>query len=847
MSNEPDAPDSSISNTAQHPASVDAYIRHGWSMVPIPPGTKGPNTPGWNKRENALKSSAELPSYYGVGLAHAYSGTMALDIDNWDRAALELMTWGVSLDDLYDAPDAVVIHSGREGHGKLLYAMPFGLVLSSKQLNETDADGKSRAYLDFRCGTQGGSTKQDVLPPSIHPDTLKPYRWAGAGHWQRLPLIPQPLLDRWMALVARDTHASIATPDYRGASWDEIRDALRFIDPDCARDEWIHIGMALHYAGTCVGRLDDALGLWDEWSAGSKNKYQGPRHMRQQWGAMRASKDNIVRLGTLFRYAAMNGWERPAPQVGHLFKPIDVPSVEQVITSLDLPPPQMDMSLWPDALRARAEEVAEQRGCDPLVPLFAGLGAICGAVDARTRLELMPGFKVPPVLWLMTIGDPGDKKSPGSRPMLSALTVLEAEGMAPWKRDLLRWEGRQASHDTAKKAFLQWSSSPESLLGGEPPIVPELDTAPVRPKVVVNDITSQKLVRDAAERPRGLLCALDEMSAWVNKMSDKKGGEDRSSWVVSYEAEPYIMDRVGAGTIACDNFAVSIYGNIQPDVFRAALPSLAVDGLLQRFIPAILRWQHTKIGEPMPDELTLAPKWEGLLRLVYALPAQTYRLSPEGYALFRSFQHWYERQKVDERVMQSSSSFMTAFGKLEGTCGRLALVLHLIENPFSPTVSASTLERAISITKTYVVSALRYALEGLGNGSPLLRQMVDWVACAADRTTFTLGAIRGSLRRTIEKDAANMYQIDSRIIHALATLEDAGWLQRLDDGSEEHRHYAEWAINPRLMVQFDAYRKRRAEIRKERAAGGAGLSPVEIEERLEMPHEVRAPLVAMGR
>ncbi len=42
-----------------HPASVDAYIRHGWSLVPIPANTKGPRTPGWNLRENALNSQAD--------------------------------------------------------------------------------------------------------------------------------------------------------------------------------------------------------------------------------------------------------------------------------------------------------------------------------------------------------------------------------------------------------------------------------------------------------------------------------------------------------------------------------------------------------------------------------------------------------------------------------------------------------------------------------------------------------------------------------------------------------------------------------------------------------------------
>ncbi|MDP4899275.1 MAG: FAD-dependent oxidoreductase, partial [Pontimonas sp.] len=44
-------------------------------------------------------------------------------------AASILMQHGIDLDVLYSAPDAVVINSGRPGHGKLLYAMPFGAAL----------------------------------------------------------------------------------------------------------------------------------------------------------------------------------------------------------------------------------------------------------------------------------------------------------------------------------------------------------------------------------------------------------------------------------------------------------------------------------------------------------------------------------------------------------------------------------------------------------------------------------------------------------------------------------------------------------------------------------------------
>lgn len=53
---------------------METYIRHGWSLVPIPPGTKGPAHKGWNLKENALTLDMTLPPGYGIGLAHAYSG-----------------------------------------------------------------------------------------------------------------------------------------------------------------------------------------------------------------------------------------------------------------------------------------------------------------------------------------------------------------------------------------------------------------------------------------------------------------------------------------------------------------------------------------------------------------------------------------------------------------------------------------------------------------------------------------------------------------------------------------------------------------------------------------------------
>src|SRR3990167_10053034 len=103
----------------------------------------------------------------------------------------------------------------------------------------------------------------------------------------------------------------------------------------------------------------------------------------------------------------------------------------------------------------------------------------------------------------MTIGDPADKKSPGSRPMLETLKTFELEDRPRYQKEILDWEVQEASYSIAKKAFLEFAGSPEHMLGGTPPAVPDLPAQPVAVKITVSDITSQKLMRHAADRPRG--------------------------------------------------------------------------------------------------------------------------------------------------------------------------------------------------------------------------------------------------------------------------------------------------------------------------------------------------------
>lgn len=775
---------------------IEDYLALGWGLVPIRPLSKVPKGKEWNKKENLIRSVDDLGPEDGVGLAHAYSGTMALDIDNFKAAAGYLSGFGINLKALCLAPQAVCIESGVPQRGKLLYRVPEILPTKSIRVNGV-------TVLEFLCATRTGMTSQNLLPPSIHPTTRIPYKWTGYGHYKDLPNIPEPLFDLWKKLTElKPTSGNIE------ADPATIQNALGFIPADLDRDSWIRVGMALHHAS----RDDELFDLWNEWSAQSEEKYPGSRAMLYQWGSFAHERDEVVTLGTLFEIARQYGWEQPRPDVSHLFmsavaeaedvKPDNTPI--DIYDLFDKPLPDPLIELWPEALRNQAIHVGDSVGCDPLVSLYAGMAAVCAVVDARISLELVPGFKVPPILWLMTIGDPADKKTPASRPMFSPLAGLEMEDRSRYEGALALYELNEIRYATAKKEMISKVNDPYYSDDEVVAEIPVLMQKPTELRLYVKDITSQKLVRTASENPRGFICYLDEMASWVRKVSDKTSGEDRSAWVVAYEGDSYTMDRVGAGTIRCANFSVGMYGNIQPNVLRANADLLTADGLLQRFMPACLRPGMTRLGHPTVSDHKNA--YEGMLRKLFTLPENEYTLSPAAYELFRAFQAKYEQRKADERLIGSDNVFMTAFGKLEGLCGRLILLFHLMEDPYSLQVSASVTHRVIRIINEFVIPSMRHAFVDMLGVKSFDRWLADHVSGSCEAEVIKLPDIRRAIVSQLK--IQNTTFVSDALLVAAKILERNKWIFRMDDGKKEHMGYAEWAVNPYLKDMTEARRKR---------------------------------------
>lgn len=294
------------------------YISHGLALIDIPLGKKGPIAKNWNLIENVVLDAKEAARLVNnIGLAHAYSSptpTMALDIDNMELARSWLAENGIDLAELLGAGDAVQIVSGKPGRAKLLYRLPEGhsSVESITVKKKVNIDNKEQniTVLEFRCATRDGLTVQDVLPPSLHPDTSQPYEWGGKGDWRNLPEIPAPLLDIWIIeLVCRakkqgnhnrniwmDTCVE-DTPRQRA----RMTELLAYINADCPYEIYRDIVWAILSTG-----WDDAYDIAAMWCQTAPERYEEDNFIKL------ANSYDCTRtptIGTIIYHARMGGWD----------------------------------------------------------------------------------------------------------------------------------------------------------------------------------------------------------------------------------------------------------------------------------------------------------------------------------------------------------------------------------------------------------------------------------------------------------------------------------------------------------------------------------------------------------
>lgn len=328
--------------------------------------------------------------------------------------------------------------------------------------------------------------------------------------------------------------------------------------------------------------------------------------------------------------------------------------------------PPLPRGVLPAVIEDFAFGHATAMGADP-----AGLGmaALCvagAAISDTIALRVKQhddGWRENGRLWVGLVGMPSTKKTPimsaAMRPIRrldNALAVRNAE--------------LTARYHALPKA--EQAKTPE----------------PAQPRYLVEDSTVEASQQVLAHSPHGILSIQDELSGWFGQMDKYSPGKgaaaDRSFHLKSFNGMPYSVNRVGRGSILIPNLSIALLGGIQPEPMRKIAGDSVDDGLIQRFLPIMLRPATIGRDEPAGD---CVAKYERLVERLAALApptagnldaGRTLQFNPEA----RMVRERLEAEHVDLAVaLETVSPKLAAhIGKMDGYFARLCLIWHCIEH-----------------------------------------------------------------------------------------------------------------------------------------------------------------------
>lgn len=640
-----------VTPEAQRSRAVEGLTAGGFVLVPVPQGTKGPRKNGWNSDPAQWITTPSAAREYlgahpgaGVGLLHSESQTAALDVDS-EHAARALAAVGVDLAALLAASGPKVC--GRRGV-KPLYRVPDGLSLKPHALGWPDPGGKKGpggrvqnvTLFELRAGPV-----QDVMPPSIHPDTGQPYTWEG-GHAPRslgeLPELPPELLNLWqrwgvleaamkaacpwaLAEVTPPSAERVRTPSGAGGesvvgafnasrTVGEVLNTHGYTGPE--RGPWLYPGSASGHAGV---RL--LPGLTPEGHAAVYSHHAAdplgdgvPRDAFGVWALLehgvdvgRAQGDavrEVVKAGA--RFLGLPQPERGSAEgvtVKHTPPARNLPALDwgEVgrLPPFTEPVPSLPAELLPRPLAAWIEDEARAAGL-PLemiaAPVLVGAG---GLIGHRLTLRNSPNTPaVPGNLWGAVCGPPSIRKTHA--------VEVGARGLNRAQRaEFDRLDAERPSLETARDMA---AARLDALTGnmkraakggkGAPPMPDEDELTEARGAVeaaeaalkparyVVNDPTVEKLGEIMRDNPQGVTLHRDELTAWLSSFERAGREADRGFWLEAANGTGSLtVDRLARGTVFIPRVCAGVLGSIQPGPLADLLDAQrgAGDGLLQRF------------------------------------------------------------------------------------------------------------------------------------------------------------------------------------------------------------------------------------------------------------------------
>jgi hypothetical protein len=336
------------------------------------------------------------------------------------------------------------------------------------------------------------------------------------------------------------------------------------------------------------------------------------------------------------------------------------------------------------------------------------------------------------------------------------------------------------------------------------PPVPEDAVAPdepVRPRIRVADVTTERLGALAAGLPRGLLLVRDELSGWLGSFDRYGGGgSDRAFALEMYGGRSYVVDRMKAPEpIRIRHLSVGVLGGVQPDKLPAII-NMPDDGLISRLLWA---WPDVLpkfiLARGAVDDIAAKDVFNRLGSLAMSVD-QAGLPQPRRLPLTSGAENLLEEfaQEMRSRAHDTSGPMAGAIGKARGHVLRLSCILeHLWWSgdrayPEPTCISADSVKRAAGLVEGYF---LPMAERALGDASiPVVERRAMTLAQHL-RKAASLTFNARDVRRTIGGELREATHMEG----ACKTLEEAGLIRPVRVTDAMGRRPKNYEVNPSIL------------------------------------------------
>ena len=538
-------------------------------------------------------------------------------------------------------------------------------------------------------------------------------------------------------------HAACRTTDdtrkFIGQSLDVIARAAKYLDTVDPAIEG-QGGDAATYRTACMLINDfgltpnEAMPLFQSWNGRCEPRWS-EKDLRDklEHAVKYATKPigNLANVPMSIGRPTMTGGVKPEPAN----KPPDWWTIgtDEGIESLPEPFEPFPVEALPPAIARFVQTVAGATGTDPAWAALAALVVMAGCIGNRVAVILKKGWVEPAILWAALVGKSGSIKSVALRHVTRPLLELFKNERDAFVEKTLEYDKTMERYSVD---LSKWKSDQKNGPPTDPPLEPE---KPCERRLLVSDVTIEKLAALLGENPLGLLVVRDELAGLVNSFDRYAGGKgsDLQSWLSMNDGGSLLVDRKSDGSTFVERASVSLLGTIQPFTLRNVFGIAEREaGFLARILLAFPPDRPSLWSEDeLPDQVV--SDWQNLLAALLELQPiwddadrPQPRLIPMSGEAKRAFIEWHDRhaRQMEELV----DDYLRAhWSKLKGMCARIALLFSCAEAACGvrvSLVSLDSIQRAFEVTEWLKKESARIYLHLRESDSVReRRKLMEWI------------------------------------------------------------------------------------------------------------------------